>query len=313
MTPEKYSMPLSIPSYMTDRNLALRPSSFMQYAEQMAMIGALGLGFDDKSISPYGVVWILARMHFRYVRTPHREDNVVMRTWHKGVRGLFFVRDYCMSSPDGDALVEATSSWILMRVATRHMARIEDLGDIVPDTPQSMDNAIVEPAPKIAVPRGANMTLIGEHKVAYSDIDINQHANNTKYIAWAMDALPLDEVSSREISDVYINFNREALPGETVSLYSIPAAADTEGGNGSTGSGSAGGHAGTADGGGNEIATGEARRMPPSGDSLPGGTAPVGIGAGAQSDSLPARPAGYIVEGRAEGAQVFICKIIFKV
>lgn len=266
-------MPVSIPSYMTDRNLALRPSSFMQYAEQMAMIGAIKLGFDDRTISPYGVVWILARMHFRYVRTPHREDDAVMYTWHKGMKGLFFVRDYRMSRPDGEALVEATSSWILMRVG--HMARVEELGDIVPAAPQSADDAIAELAPKVVVPRGAEMTLIGEHKVVYSDIDINQHANNTKYIAWAMDALPLDEVSSREVSDVYINFNREALPGETVSLYSIPVAADSAAR-------------------GNETAAGTTGRLPRS------------------SGSPSVSPAGYIVEGRADGAQVFICKIIFK-
>lgn len=247
MTPEKYSINFSVPSYMVDRKRALRASAFMQYAEQMAMIGAQGLGFDDMSLAPYGVVWILARMHFHYERTPMREDDVTMYTWHKGMNGLFFVRDYQMcDASTGEALVNATSSWIVMNVESRHMARVDELNGLVPATAQSADNAISSLAPKITIPKGSEVTHIGEHKVVYSDIDINQHANNTRYISWAMDALDLELTSTRELSDIYINFNREAKPGETVSLYSVPV-----------------------DG-------------------------------------------GYIVEGKADDAQIFICKVLFK-
>lgn len=278
MTPEKYSMPVSIPSYMVDRRLGLRPSSFMQYAEQMAMVGAQGLGFDDKSISSYGVVWILARMHFRYRRTPRREEEVIMDTWHKGMHGLFFVRDYRMCAASGETLVDATSSWILMDTSSRHLARVDELGDIVPASPQSQDNAIESPAPKLVLPKGMEMEYAGEHRVAYSDIDVNQHANNTKYIAWAMDALDLDVVSGRDVSDVYVNFNREAHPGETVSLY---RAALIE----------------------------EAGRVP---DGVSACGAANEADGRAATDSPGKGAASYMVEGKVDGVQVFICKIVFK-
>ena len=65
------------------------------------------------------------------------------------------------------------------------------------------------------------MTKVGEKRVDYSDVDTNQHANNAKYIVWAMDCLPDSITSSRKVLDVSINFNKEARPGETVELYHI--------------------------------------------------------------------------------------------
>ena len=81
-----------------------------------------------------------------------------------------------------------------------------------------MESAIAEPAPKILFPRDAEPEPAGEHTVAYSDLDIIGHTNNARYVVWAMDALPYGRVSSCRVRDVFINFNKETVPGETVAL-----------------------------------------------------------------------------------------------
>lgn len=59
--------------------------------------------------------------------------------------------------------------------------------------------------------------MTGEHTVSYSDLDINGHTNNSRYVVWAMDCLP-GEVTDSPVKDLYINFVKETLPGDKVQL-----------------------------------------------------------------------------------------------
>ena len=60
----------------------------------------------------------------------------------------------------------------------------------------------------------------GEHRVAYSDIDLIGHTNNARYAVWAMDCLPVEE-ASKTFKDLYINFNKETRAEETVQLFRL--------------------------------------------------------------------------------------------
>ena len=69
------------------------------------------------------------------------------------------------------------------------------------------------------MPKGAEPEKVAEHKVAYSDVDMNGHTNNARYLVWAMDVLDYDFAVNNPVKDVKINFNNETRPGETVELF----------------------------------------------------------------------------------------------
>ena len=204
--------------YQSDIRHYLRPSAFLDLAQHMAVVGADTLKFGDGELSPYGCVWVLARQHVRFERPVLHKERIKMLTWHKGLDGLFFLRDYQLLDADGKAAVNSTSSWVIMNLAERRIARADFISEIVSTDPQSPDHAIVEPAAKVAAPRGVEMEKIGERRVLFSDVDYNQHANNVRYTVWAMDALPEELVYNRFLKELTINFNKEARPGETVEL-----------------------------------------------------------------------------------------------
>ncbi len=204
---------------MSDRRKWLRPEAFLDLAQHMAVFGADSLNFGDMQLAPYGCAWILARQHVRFERPVLHREHIKMLTWHKGLEGLFFLRDYQLLGADGEPAVNSTSSWIVMNIAERRLARNDFLSEIVSTDPQSPDNAIVERAAKVSVPRGTELELIGSHVVRYSDVDYNQHANNVRYTVWALDALPEEIVYEKFLKELTINFNKEALPGATVDLY----------------------------------------------------------------------------------------------
>jgi acyl-ACP thioesterase len=56
------------------------------------------------------------------------------------------------------------------------------------------------------------------HRVAYSDIDFNRHMNTMRYIDFAFDALPIEIPENLKAVRVDLNFMKEALYGDTLSL-----------------------------------------------------------------------------------------------
>ena len=216
----KLSQELVIPCYDTDSSCLLKPSSFMDLAQELANVHAriLGFGYDD--LIRTRTVWVLSRMHIHFDRHPKWREEVSLCTWHKGASGLFYLRDFQMKNKEGETLVSATTSWLVINVDTRRLCR--DTG-ILDDGTACMENAVEQECGKVQMPKGCEETKAGEHVVAYSDVDLNGHANNARYVMWAMDLLEYDFLVANPVKDVRINFNNETRPGDIVELFRADA------------------------------------------------------------------------------------------
>ena len=53
----------------------------------------------------------------------------------------------------------------------------------------------------------------------YNELDRNRHVNNSRYTAWAYDALFKNGYDVSRIEDIIINYNSEVLAGEKVELF----------------------------------------------------------------------------------------------
>ena len=215
----KLSYRIDIPCYMFDNRSLLRAAAFMDIAQELAVQGSYQLGFADRQLAPYNVVWILARMRVRFNSLPPMYSSATAETWSRGQQGLCHIRDYRLLADNGESLIDSTSSWVLMEKTKRVIVRPNSLGDAVDCNPQNTDFAIEEPAERILLPKDYPMEAVGEHRVIYSDLDCNGHTNNAKYTVWAMDCLPGELVRNHNIKDITVNFNHEALFGQTVTLY----------------------------------------------------------------------------------------------
>ena len=218
MTPSKCEQELAVPCYFFDINRRLRPAAFFDLAQELAVQGSAMVGAPDWVLKGRDVAWILARMHVHYESLPQLYGKVRFQTWHSGVTGPLYTRDFLMLAPDGSVLVRATSSWALMEVSTRSIAKAERIFDLLPPAPQWPERALEQDAPKVMWPRDASPEFVSRHEVNYSDVDYNAHANNARYPVWAYDALPQELATGGRITDFYINYNRELHLGETVEL-----------------------------------------------------------------------------------------------
>ncbi len=207
---------LLVKCYEVDSAQRLKPTAFMDMAQEMAYQAAAAMKFGYDELIVKNMAWVLSRMRFRFLKAPVWGEEVEIRTWHRGAFGPFFVRDFEVLDKEGRRMIEATSSWVIIDVDSRRMARPEEV--LPKEDTSCSDFAIETPAGKVMMPRGVEPELVTTHKVAYSDIDLVGHTNNARYVAWALDCLEYGEAGI-QVEEVEIVFHHEARPGEEISLY----------------------------------------------------------------------------------------------
>ena len=219
MMPDKYQEEYIIPGYFIDCNHKLKASSFFDIAQELAVRGSTQLGLPDPVLNARGLCWILLRNSIHYERLPHMAERVTLQTWHSGIRGPISTRDYRMLEESGNAIINATSSWALMDIAARKIAKPERIYDLLSPEPQCPERALEPDAPKIVFPTVCVKEEAGSHLVSWSDLDYNKHANNGKHPHWAMDCLPAEVSTGQTVTDFIFNYIHEVRLGDTVQLY----------------------------------------------------------------------------------------------
>ncbi len=214
----KYVTSFDIACYEVDSKMRLKPSAFMNMAQELAYQAATYLGFGYDALREEGKAWVLSRMDCKWLRAPLWREKVRLSTWHKGPSGPFYLRDFTLVSDTGEPLVLCTSSWVILNVAERSLCRTSDVMRMVPEDTVCQDNAIATPAPKVVIPHSAVTSDAGVHRVEYSDIDLLGHTNNAKYVLWAMDCIDCGFLAEHQVRGFSVNFHHETHPGEEVML-----------------------------------------------------------------------------------------------
>lgn len=212
----KHIQDFTIPCYNTDASWRLKPSAFMDLAQEAAGLHAVYLGFGYDDLIKTKTAWILSRVHVEFPDTPLWREEMTLTTWHKGLNRLFFIRDFVMTDKQGRERVKATTSWLVLNLETRSMVRDPKL---VEEGTICTENAIENPADKVRMPRDVEAEPVHEHVVGYSDVDMLGHVNNAMYMQWAMDAVDYELASTKPVKEFTINFNHEIKAAEKVTLY----------------------------------------------------------------------------------------------
>lgn len=214
----KYEIEYTVPCYDTDASWRMKPTSFMNIAQEAAGTHAVHLGFGYDVLRTTNTAWILSRVHVEFVDTPLWRDEIILKTWHKGLNRLFFLRDFIVTDRQGKERIKATTSWLVLDLETRRLVRDPKLMD---EDTICTDNVIESPADKVVMPKGIEPEFVMNHVVSYSDIDQNGHTNNAMYMQWAMDAVDYQTASEKPVKWFVINFNHETKAGDNVQMFKV--------------------------------------------------------------------------------------------
>ncbi|WP_449355006.1 acyl-[acyl-carrier-protein] thioesterase [Virgibacillus natechei] len=193
----------------------LKLSTLFSYFQEVASLGSasLGAGIDDLA-NDYGVAWILMRIRVEIGRLPSWDEEITIETWPQEPGKLEFERDYIVRDQDGAPIIRAVSVWVIMDLKERKLKRASH---IALEYPSIMEERAIDY--KLKKLKSPQVLQTAYHKViGYSDIDFNGHLNNSKYVDYMLDCFPLEDHQTHETKAIEVNFNHEALPGETIIL-----------------------------------------------------------------------------------------------
>ncbi|MBA0555156.1 hypothetical protein Golob_014212 [Gossypium lobatum] len=137
-------------------------------------------------------------------------------------------RDWLVSNSEtGEILTRATSVWVMMNKLTRRLSKIpeEVRGEIEPFFMNS-DPVLAEDSQKLVKLDDSTAEHVCKGLTPkWSDLDVNQHVNNVKYIGWILESAPLPILESHELSAMTLEYRREC--GRDSVLQSLTTVSDS--------------------------------------------------------------------------------------
>ena len=77
----------TVKCYEVDSSQRLKPTAFMDMAQEMAYQAAAVMKFGYAELIAKNMAWVLSRMRIRFLTRPLWGDNLTIKTWHRGAFG----------------------------------------------------------------------------------------------------------------------------------------------------------------------------------------------------------------------------------
>ena len=196
-----------------DFNLDMKLSSIFLFFQEASSIHSELLGVGKSETLDKNLHWVISRFDVVIDRIPKYNEKVKVKTYPGSNNGLFFFRHYLITDMKDNVLVRGISNWLVID-ASSHQIKRNPFGNYILPT-YSMENELPNPMKVV----GEANSLLYTRKIRYSDIDLNTHLNNTRYIDLIQDSFDLDFYKSHRISKFSINYNLELVAGDEVSIY----------------------------------------------------------------------------------------------
>lgn len=202
--------------YETGPDGRLSLNALFNYFQDIAANHAVKLGYGREDLLKHNNLWVLSRIYAEVSVWPALGEKILIKTWPRGTDRLFAIRDFVVSSFDGRSVVRATSSWLIIDRDTKRIRR-PDINLTRINTAAENHKALDRNAEKIDT---TDKEYIKTHdlKVKISDLDVNLHSNNTRYLKWATDSYDLDFVLNNTPLSAEINYLAESRFNESIEI-----------------------------------------------------------------------------------------------
>lgn len=194
----------------------LKMSALFNYFQDVASLHAENLGLGVESLQEsQGVTWVLVKILVRIDRFPSLNEEITVESWPIEPKKLEFERDFFVRDIEGNIIGKAISSWVIMDVGTREIRRTELFPGRFP--PFNPVRALEGRMGKIKA--NGHLQKVYEKVISYSDIDINGHLNNSKYIDYITDCFSIQRHGQYTVDSIQVSYISEALAGDKITFF----------------------------------------------------------------------------------------------
>lgn len=208
-----YKEEKEIASTLVDLNLECKLSALFLLFQDLATSDAEQFGAGKSNTIDKGLHWIITRFDVEIIRMPRYLEKVVAMSYPGDNNPLFFNRYFVIEDLKGNVLVKAVSVWAVIDFKNHSLVKNPFPGIIFPT--MHRDDELPTPR-KLS---GSADNIIYSRIISYSDIDLNSHLNNTRYIELIQDSFDISFYKKHCIKSISINYLQELRAGDEVSLY----------------------------------------------------------------------------------------------
>ncbi|KAI3714368.1 hypothetical protein L1987_72967 [Smallanthus sonchifolius] len=225
-----YSQTVVVRSYEVGPDKTVTLQSILNLLQETAlnhvwMSGLLGDGFGaTHGMMKNNLIWVVTRMQVQVDHYPIWGEILEIDTWvgasgKNGMRRDWEIR----SHTTGIVFARATSTWVMMNEKTRRLSKMPDevRGEISPwfILKQAIKEESLEKIDKL----DDNAKYINSGlQPKRSDLDMNHHVNNVKYVGWMLEAIPDECLENYQCSNIILEYRRECGSSDVVQSLCEP-------------------------------------------------------------------------------------------
>ena len=191
----------------------IKPASVLDLFQDAAGRHAEEIGVGFEAMKEHSYFWVLIKIRFQVISQPSFQQKVIVKTWPLAPNKFIYRREYSIENENGDKLIVGSSEWVVMHSQRRRLVSAPDLYPFSDDFYPVMN---FEEKLDSVEDFEAN-TSSYSITPGFSELDVNNHVNNTKYANFVFDAINPEKAF--DIDVFQIDYRKEVLEGTQLHLY----------------------------------------------------------------------------------------------
>ena len=197
-----------------DKNTKLTNKAILSFFEDMGGYHSNIAGYGLKQIEQTKLSWILLHWKIKVLKEIKYGNPIKIKTWSRGMKLACCIRDFELYDSEGNLCVIGTSKWTLFHLE-KGLTKL---------TPDILDKFSIEDKvaldfdfKKLKEPEEYQSTY--NYTVLRSDIDINNHMHNLRYLDLAYETLPEEIYKNNNFNNVEIMYKKECCLGDKIKCF----------------------------------------------------------------------------------------------
>ncbi len=207
-----YEKSFRIPASGVDCFDRLKASHILDYIQEVSGDHSALLGASRQELIQRGLFWAVLRHRVQVSRLPRSGEVITLRTWPMPTTRTAYPRSVIFYDEQGKECLRSISLWVLMETESRAMVLPGKSGVEVDGLLLGSELAV----PGSLMPK--NLLNSESRAVRFTDLDMNGHMNNCRYLDWCADLLPSGFYQENPITGFTVCYLSEAREGEALTL-----------------------------------------------------------------------------------------------
>lgn len=207
-----------IESSQSDNKDKIHLTYIFSFFEATAGEHSENIGFHYTDMRNKNETWILNRIALDINCLPNKYDNITIYTWQSKQSAVGFYREFLVLNENNETIIAARSFWSIMDLNSRAIIPSKQIIKSKENPfilPIKTTNTKLKSIKKI-LPEGDNK-ISYKQLIGYSDLDANNHVNNTRYINMVINAVDFLNLGL-DIESFEVNYTSELVKGDLVSV-----------------------------------------------------------------------------------------------